>query len=331
MNEARQALAGERAWLVGGALRDRLLGREVVDVDIVVDGDAGRCREEARPGSSAAPSFELSDAFGAWRVIARDRSWQADITALRGGSLEADLALRDFTINAMAEPLEGGPLVDPFGGEADLAARRLRAVGERSFADDPLRVLRLARLAVELGLEPDDATLAAARAHARGLERVSPERIFAELRRIVVADEALEGIGWHGGDRRARRRPARARGARGIEQTVYHHRDAYGHTLEVLERAIEVERDPAGVLGDEELGTRVAAFLAEPLADELTRAGAPAVRRAAARRRQGARRRPRCRRAATASRATTASATRWSATSSPACAPPNACARTSPP
>ncbi|MDQ3740502.1 MAG: HD domain-containing protein, partial [Actinomycetota bacterium] len=127
------------------------------------------------------------------------------------------------------------------------------------------RVLRLARLACELGLAVHDGTLAAARQRAPLLERVSPERIFAELKRVVVADRAVDGV-----------RLVDDLGAlgvvlpeltalRGIEQTVYHHRDAYGHTLEVLERAIEVERDAE---------PRVGAFLGEPLADELTRGGA---------------------------------------------------------
>ena len=83
--------------------------------------------------------------------MAPDRSWQVDLSPLRGGSLEADLALRDFTVNAIAEPLEGGARVDPHGGVQDLAARRLRAVGPGAFADDPLRVVRLVRLAAELG------------------------------------------------------------------------------------------------------------------------------------------------------------------------------------
>ncbi|MDX6617871.1 MAG: poly(A) polymerase, partial [Gaiellales bacterium] len=153
----REALAGVPAWLVGGAVRDRLLGRPTTDLDLVVEGDVGAA---ARRLSRAArgPAFELSEAFGAWRVMAADRSWHADLSPLRGGSLHADLALRDFTVNAMAHPLDGGERVDPHGGEADLAARRLRAVGPRAFADDPLRALRLVRLAAELAFEPEPAT-----------------------------------------------------------------------------------------------------------------------------------------------------------------------------
>src|SRR3954447_14460869 len=101
---ARAALGDSEAWLVGGALRDRLLGRPVDDLDIVLTGDV---RGAARALATAAggPLFQLSEEFGAWRVLAADRSWQADLSPLRESSLDADLALRDFTINAMAEPL----------------------------------------------------------------------------------------------------------------------------------------------------------------------------------------------------------------------------------
>ena len=147
----REALAGERAWLVGGALRDRLLGRPTPDLDVVVDGDVRRAARSLGRGAGGA-SFELSDQFGAWRVVARDRSWQVDITPLHGGSLEADLAARDLTVNAMAEPLGGGELVDPHGGASDLEHKCLRMVSADAFAADPLRTLRVARLATELGV-----------------------------------------------------------------------------------------------------------------------------------------------------------------------------------
>src|SRR5438128_107520 len=123
---AREALRDRSAWLVGGAVRDDILGRATTDLDLAVDGDVrGAARALAR--ATGGPLFELSDAFGSWRVLAADRSWQADLSPLRGGSLEADLALRDFTVNAIAEPLGGGERVDPHGGAGDLAAGRLRA------------------------------------------------------------------------------------------------------------------------------------------------------------------------------------------------------------
>ncbi|HWT95651.1 MAG TPA: HD domain-containing protein [Solirubrobacteraceae bacterium] len=271
---ARETLRGADAWLVGGAVRDRLLGRldDAPDLDFVIDGDV-RAAAKALARAVDGPAFELSDAFGAWRVMARDRSWQADLTPMRGGSLDADLALRDFTINAMAEPLEGGAPVDPFHGARDLDARVLRAVGERSFADDPLRVLRLSRQACELGLEVDGATERAAEAEAARLRDVAQERVFAELKRIVTADAALSGL--HLADRTGALAAVLPElGAlKGIEQTIYHHRDAHGHTLEVLERAVDLDRDPGAILGSHH-AARLRALLDEPLADGLTRGGA---------------------------------------------------------
>ena len=107
----------------------------------------------ARAGDGTA--FELSGAFGAWRVVGRGHRWHVDIVRLRDDDLESDLAARDFTVNAMAEPLAGGELVDPHGGRADLEARRLRMVSAAALAEDPLRTLRAARLAAELELEVD--------------------------------------------------------------------------------------------------------------------------------------------------------------------------------
>jgi tRNA nucleotidyltransferase/poly(A) polymerase len=162
---ARELLGRERSWVVGGTVRDLLLGRRVVDFDLVVDGES---RAAAKRLAKAIDGhvFELSERFGAWRVIAPDRAWQADLTPVRGGGIEADLALRDFTINAMAAPLRGGsPLIDPHGGQADLAAARVRALGERAYRDDPLRTLRTARIACELGFGVEPATKALAAAH----------------------------------------------------------------------------------------------------------------------------------------------------------------------
>ena len=269
---ARGALRGTTAWLVGGAPRDRRLGRPVTDLDVVVDGDP-RAAARAIADACGGPLFELSGEFGAWRVLARDRSWQADVSPLRGGSLDADLALRDFTINAIAEPLGGGEDTDPFGGAGDLDAGRLRMVSAAAFAADPLRVVRAARLACELGLEVEDATLEAARAHAPAVTGVAMERVFAELRRIVCAEDPLRGLALLDAVGATAVVLPELDALRDVEQTRYHHLDAHGHTLEVLERAVELERDPAAVLG-EETGARVAALLAEPLADELTRGGA---------------------------------------------------------
>jgi poly(A) polymerase len=269
----REALGDERAWVVGGAVRDRLLGRRGADddLDLVLEGDARRAaRRISRALGGAA--FGLSDEFGGWRVVGPRQRFQVDLTPLVGGSLEADLAARDLTVNAMAEPLHGGELVDPHGGRADLEARRLRMVSPRAFDADPLRTLRVARLACELAFTVDPATAAAVRERASGLERVSPERIFAELKRIVVSEAALEGVALMDELGVTRLVLPELEALRGVEQNPYHHRDVHGHTIEVLEATIALEREPEATFG-EALAAPVRDLLAEPLADGLTRAG----------------------------------------------------------
>ncbi|MGN6867489.1 MAG: HDIG domain-containing metalloprotein [Solirubrobacteraceae bacterium] len=266
--KALVAVAQEPAWLVGGAVRDRALGRSTDDYDVAVIGDArGLARELAR--SADAHVFALSEAFGVWRVVARDHGWQVDVLPVIGGSIEHDLAGRDLTINAMAEPLGGGPYVDPFGGMSDLHERRLRMVSATAFVDDPLRVLRLVRLACELGFSIDSATGTAAGASAAALAQVAPERVFGELKRIVIADRALEGLALM--DRIGATQvilPELTR-MHGVEQSPYHHLDVYEHTQSVLAATIELSQRP-----EEWLGAHTDAavqFLAEPLANELTR------------------------------------------------------------
>jgi putative nucleotidyltransferase with HDIG domain len=266
--EALVTVAREPAWLVGGAVRDRVLGRPTDDYDVAVIGDArGLARELAR--SADAHVFALSEAFGVWRVVARDHGWQVDVLPVVGGSIEKDLAGRDFTVNAMAEPLGGGPYVDPFGGMDDLGERRLRMVSASAFVEDPLRTLRLVRLACEHGFSVEDETAAAAGGSAPALAQVAPERVFAELKRIVIADRALEGLALMdeiGATQVVLPELARMHA---VEQSSYHHLDVYEHTRSVLAATIELSRTPGEWLGEH--ADAVARFLAEPLANELSR------------------------------------------------------------
>lgn len=266
-----EALRDRRAWLVGGAVRDAILGRATadVDIDVVVEGDVGgAARALAR--AARGPRFELSDEFGAWRVMAPDRAWQVDLSPLRGGSLEADLALRDFTVNAIAEPLAGGARIDPHGGAADLAARRLRAVGPRSLADDPLRVVRLVRLAAELGLRADPATAALARTSAPGAATVAQERVWAELKRIVTGDGVIASLALMQDIGLTAAVLPELHALHGVDQSRYHHADVYAHTIEVLEQAVALQADPGAVFG-EQPAEAVRAVLAEPLAEGVDR------------------------------------------------------------
>jgi poly(A) polymerase len=261
-------LAGTDAYLVGGSVRDRLLGRATVDLDLAIAADpASTARALAR--RVGAPAFALSEVYGSWRVIARDHSWQVDLTPLAGSRIEEDLGQRDFTINAIAEPLEGGELVDPFGGRADLEAGRLRMVTPEAFAADPLRTLRLPRIAAELELEIDGATGEAARAVAPALAGVAAERIFAELKRIVVGDHALRGLELMLCFGVTQEILPELFALRGVEQSKYHHLDVYDHTMAALAETIALERSGWASIGEH--APEVTALLAEPLADELTR------------------------------------------------------------
>ena len=271
---ARGALADRRAWLVGGAVRDRLLGRQTLDLDVVVAGDPKQAARALSRAARRAACFALSEDFGTWRVVARHHAWQVDLEPMRGESIEQDLRLRDFTVNAIAEPIAGGEPIDPLDGIGDLRAKRLRMAAPDAFVQDPLRVLRLVRLALELELEPAAETLRAAGANAGRLSEISAERVFMELRRIVASTRVREGLELMDSVGATAVVLPELEALRGVEQSRFHHLDVHGHTLEVLDRTVELTSGAAGTELETCLGVhreQVQALLSEPLADELTR------------------------------------------------------------
>jgi putative nucleotidyltransferase with HDIG domain len=254
--------------VVGGTVRDELLQRPIRDVDLAVPGDpepVARAVAEAVSG----PVFALSEAFGAWRAIDRRRGYVCDVSPLQGATIEEDLSQRDFTVNAMAVPLAGGDLIDPHGGRPDLDHRVLRVVSERAYEEDPLRPLRLARLSAELGLRAEPATEDLTRKAAARVAEASPERIYAELRRLMVSDGVLAGLEL--ADRTGVLGAVLPEVAElhGVEQSHFHHLDVYEHTMEVLAQATELEGRLDELFGH--LAPRLRAVLDEPLGDELTR------------------------------------------------------------
>ena len=268
----REVLGGRSAWIVGGAVRDRLLGRATTDLDLTLPEDP-KAAARALAGATGGAAFRLSGAFGAWRVVGPDHAWHVDLVVLRDGEIGADLAARDFTVNAMAEPLDGGDLLDPHGGRTDLAARRLRMVAPDALAEDPLRTLRAVRLAVDLDLTIEPGTAAAICRAAPGLQGVAAERVFAELKQVIRSPAVRTGLQLmddHGIT--AQVLPELA-ALRGVEQNEFHHLDVHDHTLEVLDQVAAIERDPAAA-GLGEHAAAVAGVLREPLADELTRGDA---------------------------------------------------------
>ena len=272
---AGDALAGaeHEAWIVGGAVRDAIGGNEIVDLDLAVAADApGAARRIADACGGVA--FELSAEYGTWRALAPDRSWNADVSGFRAETIELDLARRDFTVNAIAAGLSDADrrVLDPHDGVADLEAGVLRAVSTESFSDDPIRVLRAARLAAELGLEPEAETVALARASAALLPTTAGERQFAELRQLVTGPAPLAGLGLLDELEATAAVLPELVALRGVGQNRNHHLDVHGHTLEVLARTLDLEADLDRYVG--ESAEAVRELLAEPLADELTRGGA---------------------------------------------------------
>ena len=176
----REVLAGEEAWFVGGSVRDELLGRRALDVDVVVRDPGAAARAYAR--SSGGFPFALSERHASWRVVLGDGR-TVDFTPVHG-TIESDLARRDFTVNAIAVPVGRGEYVDPSGGREDLQLRLLRAVSETIFADDPLRLLRAVRLEEELGFELAPLTEELLRSQASLVGNAAGERVLAELEHL---------------------------------------------------------------------------------------------------------------------------------------------------
>ncbi|MSQ15488.1 MAG: HD domain-containing protein [Dehalococcoidia bacterium] len=185
---------GVQAYLVGGYLRDGLVSRDNEDIDLAVSGDA-EVVAQALVEELGGSYFHLGHGDGIVRIIIYqdDISLQIDIAQLRG-RIEDDLLLRDFTLDALALPIEAfdgkwdpSSLIDPTGGYKDLKNKVLRAAGPTVFLDDPLRLLRGPRLAAEIGLTIEETTDAEIRACAHLLPRASGERIRDEFCKILEA------------------------------------------------------------------------------------------------------------------------------------------------
>lgn len=189
------ARRGVEAWVVGGALRDRLLGLPTPEIDAAVSRDADLIAADLEREGLGRAVFISRDRPGprVFRVAGRR---PLDVAELEGGSIETDLGRRDFTANALALALPSGALLDPFGGVGDLRSRRLRCVAAANLAEDPLRILRAARLLATHGLAPDRDLLAAARRAAPLFSRAAPERVGVELGKLLAAPRAAPALSW---------------------------------------------------------------------------------------------------------------------------------------
>ncbi|MCL5026024.1 MAG: CCA tRNA nucleotidyltransferase [Chloroflexi bacterium] len=244
------ARAGKQLYLVGGSVRDELLGRPHADLDFTTDAlpeEVKALVRAARPDGV----YTVGERFGTVGLVFGDL--HVEVTTFRaeqyepdsrkpavqfGTSLVEDLSRRDFTINAMARDLATGELVDPYGGLADLKARLIRAVGaaEERFAEDPLRLLRAVRFAAELGFDVEPGTRAAIIACAEKLRTISWERIRDEMNRILLSERPALGI-----------RLLCELGLmafiipemlemRGLRDREKRHKDVFEHTLAVVQR-----------------------------------------------------------------------------------------------
>ncbi|WP_312859571.1 CCA tRNA nucleotidyltransferase [Pseudonocardia xinjiangensis] len=268
---ARFALAGHRLYLVGGSVRDALLGRESGDLDFTTD---------ARPDAVLALLAGWADAvwdtgiaFGT--VGARKRGDTVEITTFRadaydrvtrnpvvafGDTIEDDLVRRDFTVNAMAVELTGAErrFVDPHGGLAALAAGVLDtpATPEESFADDPLRMLRAARFVSQLGLAPAPRVLTAMTAMAAELRRITRERVQVELSKLICGTHPRRAVELMVDTGLAEQVLPEVPAMRLAVDEHMQHKDVYTHSLVVMEQAIEREEP-----GSPDLVLRLAALL----------------------------------------------------------------------
>lgn len=242
----RLAEHGHDALLVGGAVRDALLDRPAtLDFDLVTDAPTPTIRDIARATPGVRSTYDVGERFGTLGIalepegrleVSRYRATALDSAAPSATRFAADARLRDLTVNAIAVDLASHTLLDPAHGRADLTANILRAPGNprERFAEDPLRVLRAARFAAELGFDLDPATAAALPAAAPDLARTAAERIREELTKLLLAPHAPTGLELlHECGALATVLPEVA-ALDGLTQPTFHDLDVLAHTIQAV-------------------------------------------------------------------------------------------------
>ncbi|HEX3930333.1 MAG TPA: CCA tRNA nucleotidyltransferase [Nocardioides sp.] len=262
--------AGHELALVGGPVRDAMLGRPHNDLDLTTSAHPDEIQRLLDGWADA--TWDIGRAFGT--IGSRKGPFQVEITTYRsdrydassrkpavafGDTLEADLGRRDLTVNAMAVRVPSREFVDPYGGVVDLAHGLLRTPGlpEDSFSDDPLRMMRAARFAAQLGFDVDPATVAAMTSMVARIRIISAERVRDELVKLVLAPYPRLGLSLLVETGLAAvvlpELPALA-----LERDEHHrHKDVYEHSLTVLEQSIGLE----GRLGGPDFVSRFAALM----------------------------------------------------------------------
>ncbi|NBM19353.1 CCA tRNA nucleotidyltransferase [Streptomyces sp. GC420] len=248
--------AGFRLALVGGSVRDALLGRLGNDLDFTTDAHPEDVLKIVRPWADSV--WEVGIAFGT--VGCQKSGYLVEITTYRseaydrtsrkpevsyGDSIEEDLVRRDFTVNAMAVALPENEFIDPYGGLEDLAHKVLRTPGtpEDSFSDDPLRMMRAARFSAQLDFEVAAEVVAAMKAMSERIEIVSAERVRDELNKLLLSTHPRKGLALLVDTGLADHVLPELPALR-LESDEHHrHKDVYEHSLTVLEQAIDLEED----------------------------------------------------------------------------------------
>lgn len=244
--------AGRTVYLVGGAVRDALLGRASHDLDFSMEGDAIRTARRIADALDGA-FYTLDSERDTGRVIVTNTDGShtiMDFASFRGADLETDLKGRDFTLNAIALSLSDNSLHDPLGGAMDLKEKRLRACSPTSFSDDPVRILRGVRLAAQFGFHILPETRTAMKTAAGRLGNVSPERLRDELLRILDGPSPAACLRALDLLRALDMILPELSSLKGVEQRPPHVHDVWEHTLSVLNHlerligALAPEYDP---------------------------------------------------------------------------------------
>jgi poly(A) polymerase len=274
--------AGHRLYLVGGSVRDALLGRPSNDLDFTTDARPDRVLAIVADWADAV--WEVGIAFGTVGVTKKGSL--LEITTFRadsydrvgrkpevtfGDTIDGDLLRRDFTVNAMAIDLSTKTFVDPHGGLEAVRSKVLDtpATPQESFADDPLRMLRAARFAAQLGFTPAPRVVDAMTSMAAEIDRITAERVQAELSKLLLADDPAPGLELMVDTGLADRVLPEVPGMRLTMDEHHQHKDVYQHSLTVLRQAIDLEKthEPTS---EPDLILRLAALLHD--------AGKPATR-----------------------------------------------------
>lgn len=235
---AQKVAQGRAVFLVGGAVRDLLLGRSAYDLDFASEESGlqvGRRVAEALEGDFYALDPERD--IGRVLVIRESHRWTLDFASLRGPTIEADLQGRDFTINSMAIPLHApGELIDPLGGARDLRDHLLRASSRGAIAEDPVRSVRAVRLTFQLGLRLETETREQVRSGAGQLATVAPERLRDEFFRILNGPQVAGAVRALMSLRLLPSIMPEVVGLDTVTQPLPHTLDVWNHTLLLLDR-----------------------------------------------------------------------------------------------